>query len=89
VSYYIAAVHLASGTETKHISEVIWVDTDREGEKKSLDQVIGHISAHPHDVWVRSGGKSALVEVVHAKPLYIRSEPDSSKRDNLLSIPRY
>jgi hypothetical protein len=48
-------------------------------------QGVAHVRQNPRTVYVAGGGSSAWVEVVDASPAYLRSVPDGTTGDNLLS----
>jgi hypothetical protein len=88
---HIAAVRLSSGgSATHHITSVVFVEPSFKGGAcntadliKWLDQ--GNVAK------VNDGKTAASVEVVRPQSgnPYIRTTPDKTKTDNLLSIPRY
>ena len=73
----------------EHIQEVKATDISSGNSTIfSVQQVIACISTDTF--FVKDGhGNKALVEVVNANPKYIRTERDSSKNDNLLSLPTF
>jgi hypothetical protein len=48
-------------------------------------QGVAYVRQNPRIVFVAGSGKSAWVEVVEASPAYLRSVPDGTTGDNLLS----
>lgn len=50
-------------------------------------QAVQYVRAHPQTVWVGGAGASAWVEVVEGPTPYLRSHPDGTQADNLLSPP--
>ena len=46
---------------------------------------VAYVRKYPQTVYVAGNGKSAWVEVVEGSPAYLRSTPDGTTVDNLLS----
>lgn len=87
---YVAAVHMSSGgTRHEHIAEVIWMTDRFKSGKSSTAQIVAHLREHPRPIEVTDGTTKATVEVVEAKPPYIRSTKDGAMSDNLLKVTRY
>lgn len=87
---HVAAVRMAQGgSRHEHIAEIIWVTDAFKSGKSSVANIVSHLRQHPGSIEVSDGKKVAKVEVVDAKPPYIRSVADGSVSDNLLTITRY
>lgn len=87
---YIVAVRMAAGgTKCEHISDVIWVQANFASGRCPVATMVDFINKNPGTIAVTDGKTKAAVEVVNAKPPYIRSEKDASKTDNLLNLPRF
>jgi len=87
---YVVAVHLSGGQRREHIAEVIWVDSKSfKSGRCTTATMVDFVNKYPGQARVTDGNTTASVEVVNAKPPYLRSEADPSKADNLLSIPRF
>lgn len=89
---YITEVRMSSGgTRSEHIEAVRWVSrtTPEEGESTIREMVdwIGNRKGFAHVKDAK--GDDVEVHVVHANPPYIRTDPDGTTEDNLLSLPRY
>jgi hypothetical protein len=87
---HVVAVRLApNGTRTEHITEAICVGDTFVSEKATLSQIVVYLRKNPGQLVVSSKDSKAVVELVEAKPPYIRSTKDASVSDNLLKITRY
>ncbi|NTX16504.1 DUF3892 domain-containing protein [Myxococcus sp. CA051A] len=84
---YITHIHLEGGRRLEHIALVRW----REG------LMTGTSTRQQMVEWIDDGGDArvqalpveARVEVVNARPPYLRSVPNGSRFDNLLSLPEF
>ncbi len=92
---YITEIHMNDhepGTEHSHIGRLRWKNeqTGENGEstrEELIDWIRtrGWISVHIKD----DAGHDAQVEVVNAKPPYLRAQRDGKETDRLLSLPEY
>jgi hypothetical protein len=93
---YITEVRLSrDGSSNEHIEAVRWElqsSPTARGES-TVEEMIDWIDNKKGFVHVRdSEGHDVRVESRHQDPprrSYIQTEPDKSKKDNLLSLPRY
>lgn len=84
---FITHIHLEGGRRLEHISRVRWRDGLMTGTSTRQQMV----------EWIEAGGDArvqalpvdARVEVVNARPAYLRSAPNGSVVDNLLSLPEF
>jgi hypothetical protein len=84
----LGIINGARGRSVQHIEAIKAVDTSNGVSTILTVQQV--IACTPTDTFFAKDdqGNKALVEVVNADPKYIRTEPDeSSKKDNLLSLP--
>ena len=49
--------------------------------------MVDYVNKNPDTVYVSEGGYTTLVSVINASPPYLRTEPDSTGKDNLLNLP--
>lgn len=86
----IEAVHLERGTTLQHISSFRWrnTSTDNTGET-SRAGMVDWIENKNGKAYVANGTQAVQVTVVHSDPPYLRSQPDETTNDNLLSLPRF
>ncbi|GHG92531.1 DUF3892 domain-containing protein [Comamonas sp. JC664] len=84
---YITQIHLEGGALHEHISRLRW----REGN------AVGETSREELVQWVKNGGNVAVetlppdvrVEVIDARPPYLRTKANGVLTDNLLELPRF
>jgi hypothetical protein len=71
-------------SELEHITHVKY-----DGSVRSREEVIRHIKAQTDSFYVKVGQTIAWVEVVepYGRNSYIRTKPDGTGKDNLLSLP--
>lgn len=84
---YITHIHLEGGRGLEHISRVRWRDglmTDTSTRQQLVEWI-----DDGGDARVQSWPVDARVEVVRARPPYLRSVPNGSLVDNLLSLPEF
>ncbi|WP_430495700.1 DUF3892 domain-containing protein [Leuconostoc mesenteroides] len=70
-----------------HITDVKLSD----GTVESVRQVVGFIESRMEYFFTDHRGSKAQVEPVHpsGRPAYIRTKPNQTTTDNLLSLPRF
>lgn len=70
-----------------HITDVKLSD----GTVESVSQVVGFIDSRMEYFFTDHRGSEAQVESVHpsGRPAYIRTKPNQTTTDNLLSLPRF
>jgi hypothetical protein len=53
--------------------------------------MVDFVRSNPGEAFALSVSDNAyaLLEAVNAQPPYVKTQPDSTTRDNLLSLPRY
>jgi len=55
----------------------------------SEDQAIAGIRSSEYSFWTKGGGERANVKIIdHRVRDYLRTDPDTTTKDNLLSLPR-
>ena len=91
MSYKITHVRLSSGGYTEeHITDVKGVGSDGTSFIETVAQVVGYLKLNIR-YYVSIGGNT--IDVIHQKSSsgheYIRTKPDGTTRDNLLSLPRF
>jgi hypothetical protein len=90
VTVYITSVHLESGGEHQHISEVKWENREDESTGTSTKAtMVDWIDNKKGVARVADGSSYVGVGVVNATPKYIRTHADGKWTDNLLALPRY
>ena len=91
MAIYIVAVQMSGGQGVEHIIGAICVNESFSSGESSLTEIINFIDENPGQLKVSDGETVASVEVVRPRVgnPYIRSQPDSTKTDNLLALPRY
>lgn len=88
MSYQITHVRLSfDGNQEEHITDVKL----SVGIIQTRDEVVRNIDRGQQYYFVIGGGRSAKVISVHPYfgPPYIRTAPDNTLKDNLLSLPRF
>ena len=91
MTIFIAAVHMAGGTQHEHVSQLVWVseETYKSGISPTGDLV--NFIENGNSVMVGDGTTKVAVGVV--KPQYgapyLRTYADKQWTDNLLALPRY
>ncbi|MFP2961017.1 DUF3892 domain-containing protein [Myxococcus sp. 1LA] len=86
---YITAVRLSGGERLEHITHLKWVNRATGGSESSTRATIVAWIDQGIDVRVQVGRSESKVEVVRANPPYLRSSPNNTTADNLLSLPRF
>lgn len=84
----IVAISLSGGTNYEHIVRLYWMQDG--GEVYSTrEQMVTHIE-NGGAVYTEKNGDRADCEVIDPSngPKYIRTKPDSTTGNNLLSLPR-
>ncbi|WP_044890763.1 DUF3892 domain-containing protein [Myxococcus hansupus] len=84
---YITQIHLEGGALHEHIARLRW----KEGN------VVGEASCEELVHWVKSGGDARVetrptdvrIEVIDARPPYLRTKANGVLTDNLLELPRF
>ncbi|MCP3097305.1 DUF3892 domain-containing protein [Myxococcus sp. K15C18031901] len=84
---HIVQIHLDGGVLHEHITWVRWRDGITAGEASREEMV----------QWIRAGGDARVaaasgvvkVEVVNARPPYLRTKANGVLTDNLLELPRF
>jgi hypothetical protein len=96
MTYRMTAKRLIGGTEVLHIrtfmAEFDVAGTEGMAIELSREEVCAKINTGDRFFVVGDDGSEADCEVVNAtqtKSRYVRSEPDGSKADNLLSLPNF
>ena len=85
-------VRVASpGTHESHITDVKWYDAATGNmNTANLATMIDFIANKKGRAYVCDGRQVTTVSVVSATPAaYIQANPDASKSDNLLKLPRF
>ncbi|MCE9672617.1 DUF3892 domain-containing protein [Myxococcus stipitatus] len=86
---YITHIRLSGGDRLEHITRVRWVDglNFRQGES-SREEMVRWID-DGGDARVKASPRDVSVHVVRASPPYLRTAPNDSPYDNLLTLPRF
>lgn len=94
----IIAVHLDGLEHLQHIAQLRWVQVTQPGAQASTSpqdatraDMVGFVRSNPEQAFALSadGTKYAYLEVVEASLPYVRTSPDKTTTDNLLSLPRF
>ncbi|MFZ0173047.1 MAG: DUF3892 domain-containing protein [Acidimicrobiales bacterium] len=90
MALYVAAVHLAGGTESRHIAEVIWMTETFQPGRCKTSEIVSYIEAG-NPVRANGGKTVEQVGVVRQadRPAYIQTHAENQWTDVLLSLPRY
>ena len=90
---YITAVRLGGGRSLHHITHVKWLSPDDgKSNQMTVAQTIAWMENNPTtSVKVAGVDGPALVRIVRPQggTPYIRTSPDNSPTDNLLSLPQF
>ncbi len=92
--FMVRAVHLEGGERLEHITD-LRVESRKDGTRRDVPKakVISDIRADRNKYDTKVDGAKADVEVVECPDCtfgdYLRSHPDGSKKDNLLSLPTF
>lgn len=87
--HYITAVRTTpGGSETKHITAVMWLNSTngKSGTTTRADAV--QFIKDGNQIQVAGPDGPVGVEVVNASPPYIRTHGNGTSNDNLMSLPR-
>ncbi|QDE72376.1 MULTISPECIES: DUF3892 domain-containing protein [Myxococcus] len=84
---YITQIRLEGGALHEHIARLRWKEGNEVGEGSRLELV----------QWLKAGGDARVqtwprdvkVEVVDARPPYLRTKANGILTDNLLELPRF
>ncbi|CAM4290242.1 MULTISPECIES: DUF3892 domain-containing protein [Myxococcus] len=86
---YITAVRLSGGNRLEHITDLKWENrATSESGSSTRAQIVAWID-QGNEARVQVGYSESKVEVVRADPPYLRSSPNNTTVDNLLSLPRF
>jgi hypothetical protein len=94
----ITAVHLVGSEHLQHIEDLRWVSVYEPGgsvtgasKTSTRAQMVTYVRSNPGDAFAMNaaGTHLARLEVVEAQPPYVKTAPDTTKSDNLLSLPRF
>jgi Protein of unknown function (DUF3892) len=90
LAIYVTAIRLAGGAGHEHIAWVRWQDVDNPTEtgERSRAEMVDWIE-EGGEAYVRGGGRTVRVGVVHDDPPYIRTRADEMWTDNLLALPQF
>lgn len=77
------------GTHEAHISAVRWYNPEDGQTSVAARIVMVEFIRGGGVVYTYDGQRRAIVEVVDATAPYIRTRPDASTSNNLLSLPRF
>jgi hypothetical protein len=88
--YKITEVKLSSGGyKEEHIIEVKGVSDSGTAFHETVPQVVSYLATYRYYVSIRGN----TIDVIHQKSStgheYIRTKPDGTTTDNLLSLPRF
>ena len=89
----ITAVHMAESVDGTH-EHIASVKVGKDGKQLSVEIVAADIRAKGGDSYfTKVDGVKAKVDAVQCPRCnsrdYLRTDPDKSKKDNLLSLPRF
>ena len=83
----------------QHIAILRWVETASAGSKVALGKptdetradMYKFVKEHPKQAYAisQNDNKFAFLEAVNASVQYVKTLPDSTKADNLLTLPRF
>lgn len=85
--------HVRMSAETDSAEHIVRVKgTNSNGNwENSVPEVVSYLKTGNYSFYVHAANRS--INVTHQKSAagneYIKTEPDSTKRDNLLSLPRF
>lgn len=98
----VIAIHMEQSVSShlEHIAKLRWVETSRAGERAGSQTVYESTRAQMYDFVDNNPEKAyaisrnddtyAFLEAVdNGRVQYVRTEPDSTRSDNLLSLPRF
>lgn len=87
---YITNIRLSGGTTLQHIEMLRWLNpaTNKTGDS-TRQTMVDWIDKEGGDARVRGPDGDVAVTVVHVKPPYIKTKPNKTHEDNLLSLPKF
>jgi Protein of unknown function (DUF3892) len=89
MTVFVTAVHMGGGNDHQHIAQIRWLDCGNStSQTMNLANAIAWLEKG-NQLLVADGDGPAAVQVVHAKPPYIRTAANGQWTDNLLALPRY
>jgi len=84
----IVAIRLSGGTNYQHITELYWMDGTTE-KSSTRAQIVEFIEGGGLAYTQVNAGRAYCEVVTPASgPKYVRTKPDGTTADNLLSLPR-
>ncbi|GHG90251.1 DUF3892 domain-containing protein [Comamonas sp. JC664] len=86
---YIIAVRLSGGDRLEHITDLKWQEPATGWSNTNTRAEMVAWIDNGNEARVRVGSNESKVEVVRANPPYLRSSPNNTTADNLLSLPRF
>lgn len=92
MKYKITKVRLqTNGSKEEHITHVLISDGTAIGTELTVSAVVKSIEKSNEYYYTTGGGETATVEAVYPKDRdpYIRTKPDDTIKDNLLSLPTF
>lgn len=95
----VIEVHMEGPEHLEHIAKLRWVQTDKAGSRIALSapkdytrkEMYDFVKDHPKQAYAISGTDNtyAYLEAVDGHVQYVKTTPDSTKKDNLLSLRRF
>ena len=84
---YITQIHLEGGALHEHISRLRWKEGNAVGEASREELV--HWLKNGGDARVETRPSDVRIEVIDARPPYLRTKANGVLTDNLLELPRF
>jgi hypothetical protein len=90
MAFKITEVKLSSGGyKEEHIIEVKGVGDSGSAFHETVKQVVGYLATYRYYVSIKGNTIDVITQKSSAGNDYIRTKPDSTTTDNLLSLPRF
>ncbi|GMU11343.1 DUF3892 domain-containing protein [Corallococcus caeni] len=87
---YITHIRLSGGTSIQHIERVRWFDpAANKSDHCSRQDMVDWIEQKKGDARVKGPYGDVAVTVVRAVPPYLKTKPNNTHEDNLLSLPSF
>lgn len=96
----IIEIHMEveGSSHLEHIAKLRWAQASKAGERASTNpkewtraEMYAYVKDNPEQAYAisRNDDTYAFLEAVNAHVQYVKTIPDSTRTDNLLSLPRY
>lgn len=91
-------MEISGSNHLEHIAKFRWAQVSQAGERSEANpqeasraEMYTFVKSNPNQAYAisKNDDKYAFLEAVNAHVQYVKTLPDSTKNDNLLSLPRF